>query len=102
MDPLFLAGSQDLPALGAVDLTKTISYFTTGSAETATMANGTQGQIKTLIAKNVTSGTMTITVVSSGWGGAGTITFSSNGQACTMQFVQGAWYCVGNNGAAFA
>lgn len=103
MDPLFLAGSQDLTPSGIVDLTKTISYFTTSTNETANMPDGEEGQIKTLVAKDVAGGrTMTITTVSPGWTGAGTITFSTRGSACTMQFVQGAWYCIGNNGAAFA
>jgi hypothetical protein len=104
MDPLYLAGSQNLAAFGAIDLTKTISYFTTSAAETATMANGQEGQIKTLIAQDVSAGNMVITVANAGWksSGTGTITFSTLGSGCTMQFVQSKWYCVGNNGAAFA
>jgi hypothetical protein len=104
MDPLYLAGSQNLASLDAIDLTKTISYFTTAAAETATMADGQEGQIKTLIAQNVSAGAMVITVANAGWktSGTGTITFSTIGSACTMQFVQSKWYCIGNNGAVFA
>lgn len=101
MDPLFLAGSQDLGSLDTASITKTISYFTTGSNETATLVDGTEGQIKTLIAQDLTAGTMTITVVSPGWGGAGTITFQSTGSSCILQFVQGAWYVLGVTGTVF-
>ena len=47
-------------------------------------------------------GDMVITVSSPAWGGAGTITFSAVGQACTLQYINGKWFCIGNNGAAFA
>jgi hypothetical protein len=48
------------------------------------------------------SGDMVITVANPGWGGAGTITFSAVGQACTLMYINAKWFCIGNNGAAFA
>jgi len=36
------------------------------------------------------------------WAVQGTITFSTIGQACTLQYINGAWFCIGNNGAVFA
>ena len=36
------------------------------------------------------------------WGGSGTITFSAVGQACTLQYINSRWFCIGNNGASFA
>jgi len=45
---------------------------------------------------------MVITVTNPGWGGAGTITFSAVGQACILQYINSKWFCIGNNGAAFA
>ena len=95
------SGSQALANLGAVSLTTTASYFTTTAASTATMAAGTEGQIKTLV-MNSASGSMVITVTSPGWTGAGTMTFSATGQGCTLMCVNSKWFCVGNNGVAFA
>lgn len=100
-DPMYLPSSEDLANAAAVDLTKTTSYFTTTGAETATMAAGTKGQIKTLIMAGY-AGNMVITVTNKGWTGTGTITFSAVGQACTLQYINSKWYCVGNNGCAFA
>jgi hypothetical protein len=45
---------------------------------------------------------MVITVANPGWGGAGTITFNATGEACTLQYVNAKWFCIGNNGATFA
>jgi hypothetical protein len=100
-NPLFLTGSEDLANAGAASLTKTVSYFSTAAAETATLAAGTDGQIKTF-AMVATSGNMVITVTNPGWGGSGTITFSAVGQACTLQYINSKWFAIGNNGATFA
>ena len=98
----YYTGSEDLANAGAADLTKSVSYFSTaGLSETATLAAGTAGQIKTLAADAI-NGNMVITVTNPAWGGAGTITFSAVGQACTLQYINSKWFCIGNNGAAFA
>jgi hypothetical protein len=94
-------GSEDLANAGAADLRKSVSYFSTAAAETATLAAGTDGQIKTF-AMVADTGDMVITVTNPAWGGAGTITFSAVGQACTLQYINNKWFCIGNNGAAFA
>ena len=96
-------GSEDLATGGAASLVRTASYFTTEAAETASLAAGTEGQIK-VFAMVATAGDMVITVDGAGWksSGAGTITFDTIGQACTLQYINGKWFCVGNNGAAFA
>jgi hypothetical protein len=103
-DPLYLPNAQDLAASDTVNLNKTVSYFTTGSTETATMTDGVEGLIKTLIAVDVTAGNMIITVANAGWkaSGTGTITFAARGAACTMQYINSKWYCIGNNGATLA
>jgi hypothetical protein len=39
------------------------------------------------------------------WGQLGpssTITFNTRGQACTLMYINSKWFCIGNNGAAFA
>jgi len=96
-----LNSSEDLADAAAANLLVTASYFTTVAAETATLAAGTTGQIKTFM-MNGTSGDMVITVTNPGWGGAGTMTFSAVGDGCTLQYINSKWFCIGNNGVAFA
>jgi hypothetical protein len=98
-----LSGSEDLAASAAANLLVTASYFTTVAAETATLAVGTPGQIKTFMMV-ADGGDMVITVTNAGWktSGTGTMTFSAIGQACTLQYVNSRWFCIGNNGATFA
>lgn len=98
-----LSGSEDLANGGAVSLTKTISYFSTAAAETATMAAGSAGLIKTFMMV-ADGGDMVITVTNPGWkiGATGTMTFDTVGDACTLQYIANKWFCIGNNGVAFA
>ena len=98
-----LSGSEDLAASAAANLLVTASYFTTVAAETATLAVETPGQIKTFMML-ADGGDMVITVTNAGWktSGTGTMTFSAIGQACTLQYVNSRWFCIGNNGATFA
>ena len=99
----FNNSQEDLASAGAISLATTVSYFSTAGAETATLADGAEGQIKTLICTSYV-GNMVVTVATAGWqtSGSGTITFGADGRACTLQYVQGAWYCIGNNAAVFA
>jgi hypothetical protein len=101
LDPIYLPSAEDLAASAAANLNLTTSYFSTGSAETATLAAGVTGQIK-VFAMFADSGDMVITVANPGWGGAGTITFSAIGQACTLMYINAKWFAIGNNGAVFA
>jgi hypothetical protein len=98
----FNNSQEDLAASAAISLATTVSYFTTAAAETATLADGVEGQVKVLAALDVASGDMVVTVSSPAWGGAGTITFADDGDACTLTYIQGVWFCTGNNGAVFA
>ena len=95
--------SEDLAASAAANLALTTSYFSTAAAETATLAAGVAGQIKTF-AMFADSGDMVITVTNAGWktSGTGTITFDTIGDACTLQYVNAKWFCIGNNGCVFA
>ena len=97
----FNNSSEDLASTAAANLAVTTSYFSTSAAETATLAAGVNGQIKTF-AMYADSGDMVITVTNAAWGGSGTITFSAVGQACTLQYINSRWFCMGNNGASFA
>lgn len=98
---LSLNSSEDLADAAAANLLVTASYFTTVAAETATLAAGTAGQIKTFMMAGY-GGDMVITVTNPAWGGGGTMTFSSVGQGCTLQYIYSKWFCIGNNGVAFA
>ena len=99
----FNNSQEDLVNAAAISLATTVSYFSTAGSETATLADGAEGQIKTLICTSFV-GNMVVTVANAGWktSGSGTITFIADGRACTLQYVQGAWYCIGNNAAIFA
>jgi hypothetical protein len=99
----FNNSSEDLAASAAASLTATTSYFTTAAAETATLAAGAEGQIK-VFAMVARVGNMVITVANAGWkaSGTGTITFDAVGDACTLQYINAKWFCIGNNGCVFA
>ena len=96
----FNNSSEDLANGAAANLVVTTSYFSTAAAETATLAAGVAGQIKTLV-MFADSGNMVITVANAGWAGNSTVIFSSVGQACTLQYVNAKWFCIGNNGCTF-
>ena len=98
---LLLNGAEDLAPSAAANLLVTASYFSTSAAETATLAGGTSGQIKTFMML-ADGGDMVITVANAAWGGSGTMTFGDVGDACTLQYVANKWFCIGNNGVAFA
>lgn len=97
------SGSEDLANGAAVSLVKTISYFSTAGAETATMAAGSAGLVKTFMMV-ADGGDMVITVDNPGWkiGATGTMTFDTVGDACTLQYIANKWFCIGNNGVVFA
>jgi len=107
-DPIYLPSTQNLGtgtgSLGAINLTTTATYFaTSGGAATATLAAGYNGQIKTIMMA-ADGGDMVVTVTNAGWksSGTGTITFNDIGDAVTLQYINSKWYCIGNNGTAFA
>jgi len=107
-DPVYLPSSQDLGtgsgALGAINLTTTATYFaTSGGSATATLAAGYNGQIKTVMML-ADGGDMVVTVTNAGWktSGTGSITFNDIGDAVTLQYINSKWFCIGNNGTAFA
>jgi len=97
----FNNSSEDLADTAAANLALTTSYFSTVTNTTGTLAAGVNGQIKVFVMYEE-SGNMVITVTNAGWDGAGTITFNTTGQACTLQYVNSKWFCIGNNGASFA
>jgi len=100
---MILNGGEDLADAAAASLLVTASYFTTTTAETATLAAGTSGQLKTFMMVG-DGGNMVITVTNAGWksSGTGTMTFSDIGSGCTLQYMASKWFCIGNNGVTFA
>jgi hypothetical protein len=100
---LTLSGSENLTSGSAANLLVTASYFITTGASTATLAAGTAGLIKTFMMV-ADGGDMVITVTNAGWktSGTGTITFGDIGDGCTLQYINSKWYCIGQNGVAFA
>jgi len=107
-DPIYLPSTQNLGTgsgnLGAINLTTTATYFSTsGGAATGNIVAGYNGQIKTIMMA-ADGGDMVVTVDNAGWksSGPGTITFDTIGDGVTLQYINSKWYCVGNNGTAFA
>lgn len=86
----------------AASLAVTASHFATVASSTATLAAGVAGQVKVFAMDSRSGGNMVITVTNPAWGGAGHITFTAAGQACTLQYINSKWFCIGNNGATFA
>jgi hypothetical protein len=99
----FNNSKEDLTNAAAASLAVNASYFSTAGAETASLAAGTEGQVK-VFAMFATAGNMVITVTNAGWktSGTGTITFDAIGDACTLQYINSKWFCIGNNGCVFA
>jgi hypothetical protein len=92
-------GSEDVANNGVVSLATQVSFFATESNESCTLAAGVEGQVKTLIMK-ARVGNMTVAVSNAGWkigGGDGNIIFDTIGDACTLQYINGRWYVIGNN-----
>lgn len=101
--PLYLNSSDIESSDDAIPLTTATTLLETGgSALNMTLADGNEGQLKIIAVKTFGVGNAIVTVANAAWGGAGTITMTAVAQAVTLQFIDGAWYCVGNNGATFA
>ena len=100
---LVTPSTEDLADSGAASITRFSSHFSTGGAETATLAAGQEGQFKSFAMK-VDGGDMVITVTNAGWksSGTGTLTFDTIGDACLLQYISGKWHIIGNNGVAAA
>jgi hypothetical protein len=101
-DPIWLPSTEDVAASAPISLTTTTSRFNTVTSETATLADGDEGQIKILVMESY-GGAMVVTVSSAGWktSGSGTLALNGLGISCTLQYINGKWYCIGNNGASF-
>lgn len=92
---------EDLVNGAAASQDKTISFFTTGGAETATLASGTNGQIKVFYMSG-DSGNMVITVTNPAWGGSGTLTFADVHDCVILMYFNSKWNIVSNVGSVAA
>ena len=97
----FNNSSEDLSSGAAANLALTTSYFSTVTAETATLAAGVNGQVK-VFAMFEQSGNMVITVSNAGCktSGTGTITFTDIGQTATCMYINNKWFCIGQGAGA--
>lgn len=104
-DPMFLPSVELFAANGNANLSVTTTLVTSSSSLAGNVAAGSEGQIKMLIYGNTTTtGSTVFTVTNPGWSSSssGTITLTAVGSGCTLQYINGKWYAVGNNGVAFA
>jgi len=102
-NPLFLAVNDTFAATGNISLLTTTTVITSNvNPLLGTLPAGTAGQIKIIAYGNATAGNTVITVANAAWGGANTASFASPGDACTLQYINGQWFVVGNNGVTLA
>jgi len=83
-----------------ISLNTTVTYLSTEDVESYNLGAGSEGQTKVLVMK-VDQGDATVTVTNAGWvsgGGSSTIVFDTRGDSVTLQYVDGSWYVIGNNG----
>jgi hypothetical protein len=89
----------------AINVAKSVNFFQCGSSAALTLPAGIEGQTLTLISLGGAAlTTMTITSASNqaGWSTLGEIAFNNvAGRSCQLQYLNGKWYCIGNNGAVF-
>ena len=101
-DPLYLPSLETFAANGNVSLTRTTTVVTSSSNLTGNLLAGAEGQVKILAYGNTSAGNALITVTNAAWGGANLANLSAVGSAATFQYINGKWFCVGNNGVTFS
>jgi hypothetical protein len=103
-DPLYLPSVEIFAANANISLNVTTTVITVDSDIVATLNPGIEGQIKILAYGNANPGNALVTVTESAWGGGGSgiANLSATGSACTLQYINGSWFCVGNNGVSFS
>ncbi len=95
-----LGSAQALSGAGAVNVTTTLTEYTsTGAAQALTLANGTAGQFKQIVhTVDGGSGILTPTTPL----GYATITFATAGDAVDLVYTATGWAIVGSRGAVIA
>ena len=103
-NPVFLAVPELFSATGNISLTRTTTVITANTDPLLANLNaGSEGQIKVIAYGNSTGeGNCLITVADAAWNGAGVANISANGAAATFQYINGNWFCIGNNSVTFS
>lgn len=99
------SSSENLTPESAINIAVSTTYFSVTQASGATLGAGVEGLTKTLaFYGNNGAGSMSVTVTNPGWSSnaTGVIYFSTVGQACILKYINGKWFCIGNNGATFS
>lgn len=91
--------SQALSGAGVIDLENLTTKWTTTGADAATLADGFESQLKCVVMV-VNGGNGTLTPANLGVGT--TITFDAVGDSVMLQFLDGNWWILSNNGCAVA
>jgi hypothetical protein len=100
-DPIYLPSVQVLSANGNIDLNTTTTIITNTGDITGNVANGAEGQIKIIAYGGNVSGNALINFSNAAWAAGNIANVSAVGSAATFQYINGSWFCVGNNGATF-
>jgi hypothetical protein len=101
-DPLFVPSAEIITGNSNLSLSVTNTLINSSSDITGNLAAGAEGQIKILAYANTIVGNCLITVTNAAWGGSGQANLSAVGSAATFQYINGKWFCVGNNGVTFS
>lgn len=103
-NPVFLGTPDTISANSNINLSTSTTILTSSDNRVYTLAVGSAGQVKILAYGNSSVGNSRVTVDNAGWkaSGNGVANLSTTGSACTLQYVDSKWYCIGNNGVAFS
>lgn len=101
-DPISLPSMQVFSANGNISTEVTTTIITSSNNLVGNLDAGTEGQIKILAYGNTSAGNTLITVTDAAWGGGELANLSAVGSAATFQYINGTWFCVGNNGVTFS
>jgi hypothetical protein len=101
-NPISLDVSESFSANGNISLSTTTTVITSSNDLVGNLAAGLSGQIKILAYGNTSSGNTQITVADAAWGGSNIANLNAVGSACTLQYINSKWFCIGNNGVDFS
>jgi hypothetical protein len=101
-DPIYLPSVQLLSTAGNISTTVTTTVITSSVTLSGNLAAGSEGQVKVIAYGNTSVGNATINVTNAAWASNEEILLTTTGSAVTLQYINGKWYCIGNNGASFS
>lgn len=100
-DPQFLPSVELFAANGNANLSVTTTFISSSGNLVGNVNVGAEGQVKILAYGNASTGNTVFTVANAAWGGSSLATLTTTGSACTLQYINGKWFAVGNNGVSF-